>query len=372
MNLARKNRLALVSFCLLLTLAPVSVVYGAKPYLKVFGGDVMSGGWFNAGSSCNTAAGSSYQDPNYQLVGDVRNGGILAFSKEGPNGVSAGGASSQYGAFSLGQIEGNSGPQYGFYSGSAQSANGPTSKKYLSFANDDEAKAPWGGFYEGDVRQSACLPDYWTKLANANASGLSVLGSLTPSGAYSASASGSNPFVVNNSPVNLSAGKKITLFVNGNAYIGNNITYGPSNANNLPKFALVVKGSLYIDPAVTQLDGVYIAQPAGNIVTADDGNIWTCHPNNSLPVYDDYPATCTNQLVVNGALLAKQINFLRAKGDVATATTAEDDLSPAMASDNIAEIINYTPAMVIGGPFFNQATAPTLKVQSLQSLPPVF
>ncbi|MEX1995365.1 MAG: hypothetical protein WD887_01145 [Candidatus Saccharimonadales bacterium] len=372
MKVALLKKLPVVLIGALLVLAPIATVQATKPYLKVFGADVMSGGWFSDGSSCNTAAGSNYQDPNYQGSPDNRVGGILAFSKEDGSGNANGGASSQYGAFSLGIIEGNSAASHGFYSAGALTAASNTAKNKLSFANDDSAAAPWGGFYEGSVRQSSCLPDYYSKLSTTTASGLGVLSSATASGAYTATATGSNPYDVTGGAVNIAAGRRITLFVNGNAYIGHNITYQLDRENNVPKLALVVKGNIYIDPSVTRIDGLYIAQPAGSIVAADDGAIWTCHRDDSYPVYTDFIPACGNPLTVNGALIAKQVNFLRTRGDISAASTNEDSLSGATASNNIAEIVNYTPAMVVGGPFFNQPAGPTLKVQSIISLPPVF
>jgi hypothetical protein len=365
------KKLPIVLVGLFLALAPAATVGATKPYFKAFGADVMSGGWFSEANSCNTAVGSNYQDPSYQAVSDPKVGGILAFAKEDGSGNARGGASSQYGVFSLGIIEGASASQHGFYSAGAQSAAGNTPKHRLSFANDNAA-VQWGGLYEGNVRQSSCIPDYYAKLATTSAAGLGVLTSGTASGAYTASASGGDPYNVTNAPVNIAAGRKITLFVNGNAYIGHNITYQLDRENNVPKFALVVKGNIYIDPSVTRLDGVYSAQPASSIVAADDGNIWTCHPDDSYPVYTDYIPACDNRLIVNGALIAKQVNFLRTPGDVNLASTAEDSLSAATGSNNIAEVVNFTPAMIIGGPFFNQPAGPSLKVQSIVSLPPVF
>jgi hypothetical protein len=63
---------------------------------------------------------------------------------------------------------------------------------------------------------------------------------------------------------------------------------------------------------------------------------------------------------------------MRTNGDVIGATVAEDSISTAAASNNIAELINYSPAMVLGGPFFTTPANPDLKIQSLVSLPPIF
>lgn len=364
---------------------PASVLAApTKPYFKAFGGDVMTGGWYSAATTCDTSPASNYQDPSYSNVGagigaDNRNGGILSYAKESGSGNSAGGSSSQFAAFAAGLIEGSDAQQYGFYSDGAQAAN-PTPKNALSFANTASG-APWGGYYEGSVRQSNCIPDYYAKKpTNPTPTPLvAPLPANPATGAYSASSAVNSTFTLTNTNVTIPRGVKVTVYVSGNVFINNNIVYDLNTVNDVPKFALVVKGNIYIGAGVTQLDGAYIAQPSTNsstTVASDDGDIWTCHDNNTNAVLYSYPAFVTscsaNKLVVNGALIAKQVNFLRLKGDVAGASTNEDTLSNALSSSNIAEVINYTPEMVIGGPFFNQPKPTGLPIDSIISLPPVF
>lgn len=292
---------------------------------------------------------------------DQRAGGILTFVN-----AARGGASNQYGAFALGQVEGNAGSNYGFYSGGNLAG-----QKTLTFANTSS----WGGFFEGVPRQSSCVPDYYNQKLNA-AAPIAISSGNFPggNGAYSATVSGGTPFSLNGGAVNLAPGAKITIFIKGNVYIGNNITFSASTADNTTKFALVVSGNIYIAPSVTRLDGLYIAQPATQNVAADDGALWTCHPNdNSNPLTSEYiMANCGTKLIVNGALVAKQVNFMRTPGDIGSAAGGENTPAGASASPNIAEVVNYTPEMVVGGPFFNSTTGPSLKIQSLVNLPPVF
>jgi hypothetical protein len=343
-----------------------------RPYFKSFGSDVMSGGWYANGATCPTALSSYYQD-NMTSGGSADSGGIQAYAKS--SGANAnGGSSSQFAAFALGVIEGNAGASYGFYSGGINPGD-----KYnnLTFADDPG----WGGRFQGTARQSHCIPDYYGKKPVASP----VIGTLTSgtaSNAYSANGAGA-PFALTGTgggaPVTIGAGKAITIYVDGNAYIDRNIVYQLTTATEVPKFALVARGSIYIDPAVSRLDGLYIAQinPADlNPVNNDTGVIWTCHPNNTDPVLYTYPTVnCRSKLTLrNAAFIAKQINLLRVNGDVASATTAEDAFGTAEGSGNIAELINYSPAMVLGGPFFNPTTAVSnqLKTDSIISLPPVF
>src|SRR5207253_9834462 len=90
-----------------------------------------------------------------------------------------------------------------------------------------------------------------------------------------------------------------------------------------------------------------------NPLSDDTGVIWTCHDGtaNVAPQYT-YIAGCIKSLKVNGAFIAKQINLLRVNGDVAPAKTNEDGYRNALSSSNIAEVFNFSPDMVIGGPFF--------------------
>jgi hypothetical protein len=141
-----------------------------------------------------------------------------------------------------------------------------------------------------------------------------------------------------------------------------------------------VKGSIYIAPGVSQLDGFYVAQPdtsVANPTTADTGVIWTCHDNNpgvaptALWVSANCRTTGPNKgkLTFNGGVVAKQINMLRLDGDVLGAGAVPNELS---SSATTAEVFNFTPEMVMGGAFFNGGNANRYKIESLISLPPVF
>lgn len=354
----------------------------AKPYLKTFGSDVMSGGWFSTGSDCSTDPSSNYQDPSYNPTGgpNARNGGILTYAAKQGSGAYSG-SSSQYAAFSAGMVEGVDASNYGFYSDGAQVASGSTAEAGLTFANSDGSN-PWGGYSEGSVRQANCIPDYYAKkpVSTGSASDLTSAIGQGSNAYYINAGSGSVATLTNDSTATqIPAGESITIYVNGNVYIGGNITYAAHDATNVPKFAIVAKGSIYIGAGVTELDGVFVAQPANNKDTTpgdDDGDIWTCHDNTTNPVLYSYPAfvaSCSaNKLTVNGALIAKQVIFMRLKGNVSGASDSEDSLSGANSSSNIGEVINYTPEMDMGGAFFNQTQSTNLPVDSLISLPPIF
>ena len=320
---------------LFFSLTPL-VAADTYPYLRVTGGDVWTGGWFESGGSCSNSA------PPYQDNRDS-GGGISTYLG------ASGGSSGDFGVYALGSIASGGSPTGGFAS-DVKAGGGKT----LTFANTGSPL----GLFQGGTPQQHCLPDYYdaqsstTSLNGAASVNLGGLGSQQYLDSLSAgfvSVSGA-----------IAAGQKTTLFVKGDVHITGNITYAAGyTESTVPKFALVVKGNIFVEPNVTQIDGVYVAQPSSG---SSDGVIWTCTDvaNSSSPWGPDIKKNCTNSLTVNGALLAKQVNYLRINGDAGTAG------SPA------AETVNYPAANIVGGPFFNPPSTGSPVIQSLISLPPLF
>lgn len=359
---------------IVVTAAPARALAATQPYFRVTGGDVWAGGWIDSKSgSCGGSTNYQRADwsdaPDFPSDAAGRYGGILAYATaNNGSGQYTGGAAADFGAFALGSIDASSAND-GFASGAAA----PNPKDYLSFANFKDTASYWGGKFEGSTGQIHCIPDYYDKRSTTSSSNGTNVPSLNSVGGagvfYGTAPSATQPYIVNSSTFNVPKNSKITMFVNGPAYIGADIIYdtspdpsGPYSVDDVQKFALVVQGSLYIGPNVHQLDGLYIAQPSNPTGAAavkdDNGEIWTCHDGTTQVPASTYPAAnCGGQLVVNGALIAKRVNLLRTSGDIN--------------SNNAAEVINYTPAMAVNGPFFNPKQG-TLKIESLVSLPPVF
>lgn len=318
-----------------------------KPYFKVKGGDVFTGGWFsdtNDDSYCL----DNYQAPSFDdLASSFQKGGIFAFAGGGK------GASSQYAAYSTGLIDGADGAAlYGFYTQLASKSN-------LSFANSSNNlnSADWGGYFEGTTQQQHCVDDYFNTKQNSPTAGSINWGQ---SGQYKV-----NGTTIGG--VTIGAGENITVFVDGDLYINNNITYPGASSytdGNVPKFALVVMGNIYIAPNVNRLDGLYIAQP--NLSNIDNtGVIWTCNDGSGSNYnFRTVNANCKTPLTFNGAVIAKQMNLWRVNDGLNSANP-----------DNPAEIFNYTPEMVIGNAFFGLTSSSTnagYTVESVTSLPPVY
>jgi hypothetical protein len=132
----------------------------------------------------------------------------------------------------------------------------------------------------------------------------------------------------------------------------------------LPLFYLVVKGGdIYIDRGVSQLDGIYIAEPDSN---GRGGHIYTCagpdpaNPGSDIP-YDTSStdlfsaSTCQNPLTVNGAFVAKDTYFWRSNGSY-------------YKQDGAAETFNYVPMLWLANPYDPTADS---GFNSLSNLPPV-
>lgn len=344
-----------------------SVLAATNPFFDANGGDVFAGGWFNNGAIACSNSEATYQ--GYQQATNTKalSGAIQAYASYNPaTGISTG-ASSEFGALALGSIEYSTSSFFGFASNNGQGNN------KLSFGNSNTITgySYWGGFFEGSNKQTHCIPDYYStkrssSLTDTNNSATTVLSNISslssgqysyiqPAGTWLDITGGSIPNNV-----------KLTIFVKGDVLISSNITYaGGYDATTAPKFALVVLGSIYISSGASQLNGLYIAQPnnANNPATvADDtqGVFWTCHPNTpaTAPTGSFMFNSCNNGLVINGAVIAKEIKMVRSNGNFSNPTP-------------VAETFNYNPEMIINGPFFSQ-NSNTAKIESLINLPPVF
>ncbi|TAK89032.1 DUF11 domain-containing protein [Patescibacteria group bacterium] len=195
-----------------------------------------------------------------------------------------------------------------------------------------------GGAYRGPARSSfsgsdTSLPDINNKIMTFNSPSPGsrfVLGSntaLNGSGLTNGSVGSSSDTVIN---------KRWTLYVDGDLYIAGNVRYQDADGNKFgvsPSFGVVVTGNIYVDPAVTRLDGYYYAQ--GRTLTG--GTINTCSAQVTPPVTAGtniktlsrgykvdgvadlqipptagYSVTqCSNNLRVNGIMFGRSFRFNR-------------------------------------------------------------
>jgi hypothetical protein len=274
-----------------------------KPYFKVHGGDVSAGAGFGANCDVNADAG------------------VIAFNKNS----NYAGAGTQVAVFALGQI-------LGF----ATSQVSPTAApKALAFANSGSgnASSTYGG--DLDVSNAACVPNYFAEATGTQTGNVVIAGR------------------------NLAAGSpRQTIYVDGNAFITGNITYSGSYANisQIPSFRLIVRGNIFVDPSVSQLSGLFVAQPS--LVSPNDtGRFYTCGSQawasgspQFVPNGSDINASCaTNQLTVYGAVVADRIKLMRARGTLSQSTTTERYNTAYPAGQGPAETFIFSPESWLGG-----------------------
>jgi hypothetical protein len=194
---------------------------------------------------------------------------------------------------------------------------------------------------------------------------------LTPS-------AGSNTATINNQSLTIPAGTQAAIFVNGNAYIGANITYAGANSgwsfNQIPSLWIIATGNIYIAPNVTQLDGVYVAQPNSSSATGTSGLIYTCASSTGpFPLSYLYGNSTTNpssgcdqQLTINGAFIDQASILQRSYSSVRYSNPGENpqtipthscgtpnqDVNPNQLSEPTcaAEVFNFSPEVYLSQP----------------------
>lgn len=338
-----------------------TIVPASRSFFQVKNGDISAGGGFRSpadqGGSCGGSSDPLYVAPAGNADPEDRYlGGIQAFG----NRKDDRGSNADFGVLALGLVVGNGtavpdGPE-GFYT------NNPSSSSYKSvFANDFggvKQPQPQGGLLNGSPPDH-CVPDFFTDTRQGGILPLNAPGGSTDLGTipdgeqreYKGDLTLTAAAVTD-----IPKGKQITLFVEGNVTITGDITYDKSwdssNEDEIPYFALIVKGNIIVSDNVTRLDGLYVAQPEDDNTR---GVFATCQSD----------TLCTQQLTVNGAVIAQELDLLRAYGSLGPCNSA----SPTCALSKPAEVFNFTPTMILGAPEFD---ADYGQVESIFSLPPVF
>lgn len=304
---------------------PGTINVANMPYLNVYGGDIAVGA-----SPSYSGGASTCVSPNYSAGAFSWNNHSTDFS----------GAGAQYAVQALAQI---------LDVASALNSTNATPTG-LSFANtytpaDLTKLDPTQGLFGGSFGATTNDCDFTTNIGVNPSSGDRVIGATA-----------------------VGAGTSPVYIMNGDVYITGNIAYtgtgGWANVSQIPYYKLVVVGgNIYIDNDVTQLDGLYVAEPSG----ANGGHIYTCATAMRTPVNLTLPGsytTCKHQLYVNGAFVAKQVQFGRTYGTVGSARVTD---TGSVGSNNDAEIFNYTPELWL--PRGN--TPPSTGYAAITGLPPV-
>jgi len=304
------------------------VVY--LPYMSVYGGDV------TVGASPDYASGACSMDVD-------PNGGIYGWNNHTTN---FSGAGTQYAVQALAQIQ-------DFASAQNATSAVPVGLSIANYYNPANASQlnPGQGLFGGHAGATTNDCDFTNDLTTAPTTINTTIGATT-----------------------VGVGTQNVRYVkNADVYISGNIVYAGSggawtNVGQIPFFKLVViGGNIYIGSNVTQLDGLFVAEPtvsSGGVVSAN-GNIYTCASGfgaQANPTLPGYYAQCNKQLVVNGAFVADQVHFLRTYGSVGQAK-----INDTPSTTHAGEVINYTPELWLP----RSSSVPSGNYNAITGLPPV-
>lgn len=295
-----------------------------KKYMRIYGNDVSAGGGF--GEICEAS------DPAASIKG------YTASQAVGPDTAWLG-ASSQFGAFALGTIN-------EFFTANMRGPTGATNLPRppldLTFGNTKNGTSKVNVNEGGSSGSINCITDYFS-LRDQVQAGNQIGTTVVPRGVARALYYDNDVYI---------SGSGISFADEG--------SWGPQ-VNSIPSFYLVVRGNIYIDPSVTRLDGVYIAQPRDD---GTKGEIITC--SNIVGVTPGLGG-CDNKLTINGAFIARQVRFKRTAGNLAAAGSNEPSTS-----GQIAEVFNFSPEVYLSPlhPSLRRSQ-PMTKYDYITSLPPV-
>jgi hypothetical protein len=320
---------------------------GYAPYFNTSGGDVSVGNGFQNGGAC---VGNDSAE-------------IKALNQDNSPANQYGGSNSGLGAFATA----NNGISH-FVSGTTLTPSVFTASQGhgLSFANYDGSAyvtPPNYGDSYGPATNLPCVHDYQADAPAATRTALGAAGSISNAqlvGAVAAGgdyqASGASITLGSGADVHLGGGKRMTLYVNGDVYITSNIYYDYAQVIDIPQFRLVVTGSIYVAPNVSEIHGIYIAQKAAGT----KGDFVTCATGIGAPT--SAYATCNRQLKIVGAVATEDTVTL---GRTYSSMLPDP---PVINTAEPAETFQYSPELWLNPKL---GSGGTLTYQAFTGLPPV-
>lgn len=321
-----------------------------RPYVSVYGNDVSAGGAFATQDSGACDVGSNQAK-------------IEAYTKS--NGAGSG---TQLAALALGEITGF---KSAFLRTTSTVGRHPYQPIGLTFGNDPSS---------GNYQQVNCATDYFgttmlpegsTKRDDISTSGINL--SSVGSGKQTVIQGEDNRLTISGGS---GFSQRHTIYVDGDVYIQNDIAYinsgGWASIGSIPYFVLVAKGNIYIDRSVSQLDGVYVAQPKDD---GSKGEIFTCATGFN-PIGEAGTTLWNNcggaagsapRLIIHGSFVARAVHFLR------TLDTLSDGALAELANNSrAAEVFEFSPELYLAEPVLRPSgTSTTGEYDYITTLPPI-
>lgn len=298
----------------------------AKPYFKVYGGDISAGNGFDG--VC------------------LKNSSVLGWNKN--TGPAYSGSGVQYAIYAQGIIKGVAAGQ-----GLPVQNDFGYAPSRLAFANTGIG-ALVAGQYGGKMGAGSCTSDYyggkpndgtvknWSDLADSNNDAYGFTRNFEADG----------PLVIygkqDNGANEVAQGNNTKLYVDGDVYINSDIVAvnGATTFDEIPNFMLVARGNIYVGANVGSLYGTYVAQPKED---GTGGTIFSCAERGSNSfVYSavadgEIFAKCTKQLKVTGSFVANMLELKRTNGSLYK--DKGGNAFTGSGSTNAAEVFQYNPLM---------------------------
>lgn len=175
----------------------------------------------------------------------------------------------------------------------------------------------------------------------------------------------------------LSAGTRISIYVDGDVTINNSIVYDTTNWNtsaDVPLLRLYASGNIYITGNVSELDGLYVA--GGTIETCQDFK----NPSLTATQITDScgNAAGSQRFTLRGAFVADNVIFGRTGGDVSVSNddpTSDPEIG--LSGGNKAERLHFYPEMYVAlwdlaGQEADRSSGGNVRFEYISSPPPVF
>ncbi|MCA9324762.1 hypothetical protein KDA23_01695 [Candidatus Saccharibacteria bacterium] len=311
---------------------PLHITVANTPYLSVYGGDAVAGAYeMNGSGTCSIN----------------QNAGFISWNSGSDPPTTSGdtfrGAGTQLAATALGPIR--------FFAtalNAPPSNSNPRKPESLAFANVGTSTDALGSVRTVLDVDGGRYGGYFSNFSPVDDSSCSFLDGISTAAKPGGQVHGDIISLLNSNGGFVPAGEHV-FYAYSDVLITNPIRYANSgswsNLSSIPSFKLVVVGgNILIRGDVSQLDGLYVAEPDGS---GNGGNIYTCASNSGVPADITDPGTydlCNHKLTINGAFAAKQIQFLRTTGSVGQAQNNSSNEA------NAAEVFHYSPEMWLPRP----------------------
>ncbi|HEX5456614.1 MAG TPA: YXWGXW repeat-containing protein, partial [Candidatus Saccharimonadales bacterium] len=304
-----------------------------KPYLRVYGADVIAGSSFKNGDTCPNPGDSRINA--YRSTDSSKSGSgtqLAALALQGISGFGSAGLSGSW--------------PWGLTFSNTDNVSGGSSSQ----PND-------GGLYNG---QALCSDDFYDTQVSPKPLNVATTSPADISNRVVNLNGGKPTQFLRNGDLTINGGtfdKQAQVFVNGDVYITHDISFGVTKY-----LGIIAKGNIYISKDVHRLDGLYVAQPDNS---GARGYIYTCSNGFAPVAISELFANCHSQLVINGAFAAKYVSFLRSANSLRDSSVRES-----ASASRAAEIFNFSPEIYLYTPVFEEVTTGQ-PYQYITTLPPI-